>query len=250
MKLIEFDDYGFVPSKEAKHLAEGITQKTETQEDKDGKPQTIYYHTYYLPRDYYVEFAFEFDVVTGTDYPYSDVFWNAEQSANERVDTILIDLGGSTRRVNITIKVNNKEVVSKTNCDAHAPKYFKQDDRIRIKTYKTTSYSLNAQKVYGRKSSTGPWTCLLSEKNGDHETHISDSDGYVEFGFEFDVVAGRDWPYSGVSWTAAQSEKEKVEDIYIKMTGTTLDVDIDIYVNNKNIYSKKDLPSGLQYKWK
>ena len=197
-----------------------------------------------------MEFAFEFDVVSGTSYPYSDVFWTAEQSAEETVDNIEIELGGAIRNVNIYIKVNGEEVVHETNCDHGFSKYFKQEDKIRIKTYKTANYALNAQKVYARKSADGLWTCLLNETNGDHTVFVDDSEGYVEFGFEFDITWGRDWPYSGVFWTAEQSEKEKVDDIYIDMTGTTLYACLEIFVNGNKIFSQDNLPSGYQHYWK
>ena len=252
VKLVEINDEKSSASK-ANHLAAGVTQLSETKtgEDNQGRPitTTTYYHTYYIPRNY-VEFAFEFDVVGGTSYPYSDVFWTKAQSASKRVDTIKVDVYGAIRTVNLSIEVNNSEVVHKVNCDAGASKYFKQEPKTRIKTYKTSNYSLTAQRVYGRKSATGPWTCLLNEKNGDHEIFIDDSEGYVEFGFEFDIVAGRDWPYSNVFWTAADSAREKLDDVYIMMTGTTFNVDLNIYVNGRNIYSKENLPSSYQHYWK
>ena len=253
VKLVDINDRGG-SGRKANHLAAGVTQLSKTElvtNRQTGKEEweTTYYHNYDIPREY-VEFAFEFSVVIGTVYPYSDVFWTKAQSASERVDTIKVDLYGGVRNVNILIEVNNNEVVRRINCDAGIPKYWKQDDRIRIKTWKTSNYLLNAQRVYGRKSATGAWTVLLNETNGDHETYVNDSEGYVEFGFEFDIVAGREWPYSNVFWTAADSKEEKLDDIYIQMYGTTLNVDLDIYVNGRHRVSLENLPSGYQHYWK
>ena len=131
--------------------------------------------------------------------------------------------------------MNGSNVVSRSNCDSHIQHYWRTTNQIRVKTNKTDMYSLYAQRVYARKSSGGKWDVVLNETNGDHELFINDSEGYVEYGFEFYVVAGRDWPYSNVFWTAADSAREKLDDVYIMMTGTTYNVDLNIYVNGKNI---------------
>lgn len=64
----------------------------------------------------YVEFGFSFDIVGGTDWPYSDVFWTID---NGVADNISIDWGGTCRMANIEIKVNGSRVVKKSNCSSH-----------------------------------------------------------------------------------------------------------------------------------
>ena len=64
----------------------------------------------------YAEFGFSFDIVWGTDWPYSDVFWTADMGAAK---DIYIEWGGTVRNAWITIKVNGKEVVNNTNCSSH-----------------------------------------------------------------------------------------------------------------------------------
>lgn len=64
----------------------------------------------------YAEFGFSFDIVWGTDWPYSGVFWTADMGAAK---DIYIEWGGAVRNAWITIKVNGKEVVNNTNCSSH-----------------------------------------------------------------------------------------------------------------------------------
>ena len=194
-------------------------------------------------------FGFEFDVLGGTDWPYSGVFWKASDHPNETVKSIVIETGGTTLNASIKIYVNNKEVVNNSDCSRGPQYYWKNSDKIRIKTYKTGAYRLNAQRIYARKSSGSKWDIVLDETNGDHEKLIDDD--YIEFGFEFDVDEGRDWPYSRPFWTASDSAKTSVDDIYIEMTGTWIwNVNLDIYVNNERIYHNTNLKSGPQYFWK
>ena len=67
----------------------------------------------------YVELGFEFDIASGTDWPYSGVFWTAGKTLDEQVDSVFIDFGGTVRSANIQIKVNGREVFSGTDCDSH-----------------------------------------------------------------------------------------------------------------------------------
>ena len=118
-----------------------------------------------------------------------------------------------------------------------------------MKIWKTGAYSNNCTRFYARKAGSTKWDVLLDATNGNQEFYIDESAGYVEFGFEFDIFWGTDWPYSGVFWTAAQSEEEKVEGIYIEMNGTVRDAEIYIYVNDKKVVSENDIWSQEQYKW-
>lgn len=65
----------------------------------------------------YVEFAFSYDILGGTDYPYSGVFWDKIYDASW--DRINIELGGSCRMADIKITVGNKTVVDYTNLPSH-----------------------------------------------------------------------------------------------------------------------------------
>ena len=119
-----------------------------------------------------------------------------------------------------------------------------------MKIWKTGAYSNNCTRFYARKSDTAFWECLLDATNGEHEFYIDRSKGYVEFGFEFDVMGSfGEWQYSGVFWTAAQSEEEKVEGIYIEMNGTVRDAEIYIYVNDKKVVSEDWIYSQDQHHW-
>ena len=76
----------------------------------------------------YVMFGYTLDVVWGTDFPYSGVFWD---NTNARMNSIYIDYGGGCRNVNIKImavyteagdnykKEKRREVVNERNCSAH-----------------------------------------------------------------------------------------------------------------------------------
>lgn len=65
----------------------------------------------------YAEFGFEVDVRGGTDWPYSNVFWRAN---NGVVNNIKIETGGTCRMANVKISVNGNEVFNKKNCDSHS----------------------------------------------------------------------------------------------------------------------------------
>ena len=56
---------------------------------------------------------------------------------------------------------------------------------------------------------------------------------YAEFGFEFDITAGTDWPYSGVFWPAGNGA---VSDIFIEWGGGCRTAWIDITVDGKKVF--------------
>ena len=159
-----------------------VTQKIDPSEPAPGRIEHEKLNDYTIPKKY-VEFGFEFDVKDGTNWPYSGVFRTAADSEKTPVEKIDIATGGAIRTASITIKVNDKEVVHETNCESHAPHYFKQDDNIRVKAWKTGAYSNKAANFYARKSAQAAWTCVKSWTNGDQEFYISDTEGYVEYGF-------------------------------------------------------------------
>lgn len=65
----------------------------------------------------YAEFGFSFDISWGTDWPYSGVFWKAEQGA---VEKIFIEWGGGCRTAWIEITVDDTKIVDNTNCSSHS----------------------------------------------------------------------------------------------------------------------------------
>ena len=65
----------------------------------------------------YVAFAFSFDIMWGTDFPYSGIIWNDIHNTNWK--TINIRLGGTCRMANIKVTVGTKTVIDERNCDAH-----------------------------------------------------------------------------------------------------------------------------------
>ena len=68
----------------------------------------------------YVELGFEFDIASGTDWPYSDMFWSSSKTANEQVNYVYIDFGGARRRVSLKIQVNDRTLYSNDYCDSHS----------------------------------------------------------------------------------------------------------------------------------
>ncbi|MBQ7544047.1 MAG: hypothetical protein IJT02_03800 [Synergistaceae bacterium] len=188
VKVIEFNDDSTKRYRNAKYLADGVTQeKKEDGKDTNGNQLYNYYHTYHIPENRYVEFAFECDIIGGTDYPYSDVFWTASQSASEAPHSIKIDLSGAVRNANIAIEVNNKTVFKETNLPAGKQRDWSKKDEIRVRLYKTGLYTCKSRAFYARKAG-GSWECLFNTDDGDHDIYISKE--YVEFGFDFDIFWG------------------------------------------------------------
>ena len=194
---------------------------------------------------YDVEFGFEFRIIEWEGYGYSSVFWSAEDSAREKVNDISIVMDGSRYNPSLSIKVNGKDIVSEADCGSYYQHNWEQDDKIRVKIRKTGAYSNKLTKFYARKSDTDVWDCLLDETNGDHELYLDRS--YVEYGFEFDIVAGRNWPYNDVFWTAEDSAREKVWDIHIEMNGITLWPGIFISVNCKTLVDEQRTDNGSEH---
>ena len=67
----------------------------------------------------YAEFAFSFDILGGTDWPYSDVFWTVDDGP---VKDINIDWGGTTTISKIKIEVNGNTIVNQKNLPKHKEK--------------------------------------------------------------------------------------------------------------------------------
>ncbi len=108
--------------------------------------------------------------------------------------------------------------------------------------------------MYARKPG-GKWECVFDGPNsGDYDFYI-DGD-YVEFGFEFDITGGCDWPYSDVFWDTKKSEEKTVEDIHIRMEGSAGGFwflfgqpSLSIGVNHVMAVDKANLESGARYDW-
>lgn len=68
-----------------------------------------------LPGDC-VSFAFSYDIVWGTDWPYSGVFWD---KIDTRVNSIKIYSWGEVRTPGLNIRVNNKTIFDEYNLSSH-----------------------------------------------------------------------------------------------------------------------------------
>lgn len=64
----------------------------------------------------YAEFGFSFDVASGTDWPYTGVFWTLDKGAAEDIE---ISWGGAVRNVWVKINVNGNEIFSDSDCSSH-----------------------------------------------------------------------------------------------------------------------------------
>ena len=67
-------------------------------------------------RPYYA-FAYSFDIVWGTDWPYSGIFYS---NLDAHPETIRIQLGGTCRMASINIMVDRRTVVDDSNCSSHS----------------------------------------------------------------------------------------------------------------------------------
>ena len=209
--------------------------------------------TFSIPGEF-VEFGFEFDT-EHLSWPYSGVFWTASQSQNEKVKSISVVVSGYLREFTFIANVNGRQIINQ-DCSYECSQHYwnKADNKIRVIVLKDTTLSNLRTSFYARKAG-GKWEALLNDHQGKFyrtgsvsETLYID-ESYVEFGFEFDVAGGYDWPYSGVFWTADQSRSEKVDAIYIYMSGVRYFPRINIYVNGNLIFSKESDSHGTQYNW-
>ena len=203
----------------------------------------------FIPSDY-VEFGFEFDIKAGTDWPYSGVFWGAGKTAElkpkgGRVEDINIEMGGTVRGVNIYIYVNGENIVKHINCDSHQRYDWSNRSDIRVNIRKPGAYALNCSNLYARKSG-GTWEKVY---NNDKDSPFTISNEYVEFGFEFDITWGTDWPYSNVFWTEKKSESMRVNTIDICMGGALYNSYITIHVNGNPVVDVTNCGSHNQYNW-
>lgn len=66
-----------------------------------------------------VIFGYSFDILGGTDWPYSGCFWGWDKQET-LVDRINIDLAGLVRFAIISIRVDGELVFNDFNCDSHS----------------------------------------------------------------------------------------------------------------------------------
>ena len=218
----------------------------------------------------YKEFGFEFDITDRTNWLFSDTVYKVSDSAPPQ--NIIIIMGGTEAAPTIEVKVDGRTVLSNDaltdvnprydwgaaagddNTDEYSLRDYGSDGNIRVHLAHHGMYSLKSFAFYGRELG-GNWVCLI---NGDRATTIPWVGGlniiiigksYVEFGFEFDIVWGTDWPYSNVFWTAAQTEQEAPTDINIEMGGTVRMADIEITVNGKTVVDVTNCDSHNRYPW-
>ena len=122
--------------------------------------------------DDYVEFGFEFDIWGGSKWPYSDVFWTADDSAKETVDYIWIEMTGGAITSNIDIYVNNVNRVSKTNLSSkkEEERYPWDISAIKVIISHSGTFTRDEQELYAYKpngekvvlsKSTGSYTMLV-----------------------------------------------------------------------------------------
>lgn len=111
---------------------------------------------------------------------------------------------------------------------------------IHFKTDTGSLYITKHQKVWGRpvigiesdgSFKLGDWKCLVDAGNGNLEQYLPGK--YAELGFEFDITAGTDWPYSNMFWTV---DKGVAEEVFIDMGGGCRTASIKIFVNGNQIF--------------
>lgn len=111
---------------------------------------------------------------------------------------------------------------------------------IHVRTDTANWYVTKHQKFWARpvigidsngRLKLGEWTCLRNAEGGNQDFYIGSR--YAEFGFEFDITGGTDWPYSDVFWTA---EKGAVNDIFIEWGGGCRTATIDIMVDDVKVF--------------
>lgn len=111
---------------------------------------------------------------------------------------------------------------------------------IHVKTDSANAYVTKHQKFWAKpvtgidssgKLQLGNWECLRDAGNGNQDFWIGSK--YAEFGFEFDITAGTDWPYSGVFWPAGNGA---ASDILIEWGGGCRTAWIDITVDGKKVF--------------
>ena len=109
-------------------------------------------------------------------------------------------------------------------------------------------FAFKSVAFYGREPG-GNWVCLKNGKDLRLAEYFYVSSKYVEFGFEFDITWGTDWPYSNVFWTAAQTEQEAPVKIEIYVGGVVRMAWIEIKVNDERVLYDWNCDPHDRYPW-
>lgn len=84
----------------------------------------------------------------------------------------------------------------------------------------------------------GNWECLHESGSNNQEFYVSGK--YAEFAFSFDIMGGKDWPYTDIFWRANQGAPKK---IYIEWGGGSLTPWIEITVDGNRVVDQSGLSS-------
>ncbi len=168
------------------------------------------------------------------------------KSKGGRVEDIQIKMAGSASLANIYIYVNSETIVSHEHCDTHLQFPWGSSNTIRVNIRKPGAYSVNDSNLYARKEG-GTWEKVY---NNDKTSPFYISREYVAFGFEFDIMAGTDWPYSDVFWTEKQTRSiSLVDTIDVCMGGGVINSYITIHVNGNPVVDITDCVRHTRYNW-
>lgn len=124
---------------------------------------------------------------------------------------------------------------------------------IHVKIDSANSYVVKHQRLFGRpivgvdsdgNHQLGNWELIYDGTSGDSDFTMSGK--YAEFGYEFDIVWGTDWPYSDVFWHQPDGV---AEDIFIEFGGTARNAWIQIRVNGSTVVHDSNCDSHTRYKW-
>lgn len=193
----------------------------------------------------YVEFGFEFNLLKACSWPYSGVFWTEGQSRQTEVNDISITFTGSVFDISLYIAVNGKEVINKSSCSSHTQFTWDYDALTRVIIDDSGAFKTKSRAFYARMSG-GSWVRLKTKGEDERFTITND---YDEYGFEFDITWGTDWPYSNVFWTEAQSRNTKAQTIDINIGGGVRTASIKIVVNGNEVVDETNCSRHDQYPW-
>ena len=179
----------------------------------------------------------------------------AEAIAASRIVSIKLEFGEqgggeafdfSTARV--TELSGNRIVIEDANGNV-----LEERSEIHVKIDSANAYVTKHQRLFGRpivgvdsdgNHQLGNWELIYDGTSGDREFTMSGK--YAEFGFEFDIVWGTDWPYSDVFW---HQQDGVAEDIFIEFGGTARNAWIQIRVNGSTAVHDSNCDSHTRYHW-
>ncbi len=201
----------------------------------------------------YTDYGFEFYTIDEATWGYSGLLWSssaAEVSDAAAPRKVEIILRGTKEAPTVETRVDGRTVsngssqnpATRNSWGSAAGNSNRNEGKIYVTLSGPSAYILNTKNFYGRQRG-GKWVNLT---NG---SSFIISNKYVEFGFEFDITWGTDWPYSNVFWTAEDTEKETPTKIDISMGGTVRWANIEIKVNNRSVVSDSGCESHSRYKW-